>query len=146
MKVIFLQNLKGQGKKGDVKEVKDGYAENFLIKKGYAVKATVDALSNYDKQLKKEQMLNEENILKANVIKDKLENIELCFKVKTGDHDKVFGSVSVKQIVQELNNMGYSFNKNQIICNDNLSSLGYHFVTVVLYKSVEAKLKIKLEK
>lgn len=146
MKVIFLKDVKGQGKKNEVKEVSDGYGKNFLINKGYAVLATQTGL----KKLEQEQKANKEKeeLIKKNAIeiKKKLELLNLKFKVKTGEHDKVFGSVSPKQIVTELKNMGYTIDKKMFKSNENLAYIGFHNVEIELYKGVIATLKVELVK
>ena len=91
MKVLFVKDLRGQGKKGEIKEVKAGYAQNYLIKNGYAVQLNEQTLSKYNKEqekLKQEDLSSRE---KANKIKTKLEKEELVFKVRVGEHDRVFG-------------------------------------------------------
>ena len=102
MEVIFVKDLKGQGKKGDIKLVKDGYATNFLIKNGIAVAKTSTNLHNLEIAKKQEMAKDLENRKKAEDIKKTLEGLTLEFKVKTGEHDRVFGSISVKQIKQKL--------------------------------------------
>ena len=97
MKVIFIKDLKNQGKKGEVKIVKDGYAENFLIKKGYAVQVTEESLRKLEDSKRKEKQEILKNTKEAEEEKVKLEKIILSFKVKTGEYDKVFGSISPKQ-------------------------------------------------
>ena len=97
MKVIFLKDLKKQGRKGEIKEVKDGYAENFLIKNGYAEKLTENSYSRFQKEQAELKEQDSENRKKAEAVKKQLEKIQLSFKVKTGSLDKVFGSVSAKQ-------------------------------------------------
>ena len=146
MKVIFIKDLKGQGKKGDIKEVKDGYGTNFLIKNGYAVmytKTSVERL-NEENRVKAEQ--EKELIKESNLIKEKLEKIDLKIKVKTGKEDKVFGSVSTKQIVSELQKLNYNIDKKKIKLDTDLSSLGTHIVNIELHKQVNAKLKVTLVK
>ena len=98
MKVIFLKDLKGQGKKDEIKEVKDGYAENFLIKNGYAIKYTARSKEILDNQIEERNENEKELIEKCNKIKSEMEKNTYTFKVKTGKEDKVFGSVSSKQI------------------------------------------------
>ena len=146
MKVIFRQDVKGVGKKDDIKEVKDGYAINFLIKKNLAVVANQGNLDN----LKKEQDIKKESHDKAKKEameeKAKLEKLVLTFKVKTGEGDRVFGSVSQKQIKEELKNNGYNIDKNQIKLQDSLSSLGFHKIEIELYKEVSAIVKVHLVK
>ena len=146
MKVIFLKDVKGQGKKDEIKEVKDGYAMNFLIKNKMAVKYTSTSneilLTEQDNRKKKE----EQDIKEATILKNKLENMVLKFKVKTGEKDKVFGSVSAKQIKEELDNNKIDIDKKKIMIDIPLSTLGYHFVKVELHKKVVAELKVELVK
>ncbi len=144
MKVIFLKDLRGQGKKNEIKDVSDGYATNYLIKNGYAVKYTKtsgDILSN---QIKEFNLQEEENIKKATEIKNKLEKEEVKFNVKVGNNLKVFGSISTKQISEELKKLGYDIDKKIIKINEPLSSLGVHNVNISLHKNVNANLKVHL--
>ena len=146
MKVIFLKDLKKQGKKGEIKEVKDGYAQNFLIKNGYATQLTEQSLTKYETekqhQLKQEQEQKEFAIQ----LKTKLDQVELSFQVKTGQNDRVFGSISPKQIKEELDHLGYSIDRKQIDLNTPIASLGYHEVKIHLHKEVVAKIKIHVVK
>ena len=146
MKVIFLKDLKNQGKKDEIKEVKDGYAQNFLIAKGYAVKLTEETKKTLDRQLAKNKALNEQKREEAQEIKKKIEKETLSFKVKTGAADKVFGSISAKQIKEELLKKGYTIDKKQILLDDNLTTLGYHYVKIELYKEIIAKVKVSIIK
>ena len=146
MKVLFVKDLRGQGKKGDIKEVKSGYAQNYLIKNGYAVQLNEQTLSKYNKEQEKIKQEDISNRELAKKIKTKLEKEELSFKVRVGAQDKVFGRISPKQIKEELDKLGYNIDKKQISNAENASSLGYHNVEVILYKDVIANLRIKLEK
>ena len=146
MKVIFIKDVKGQGKSGDIKEVKDGYAQNFLIRNGYAVAYTKRSkeildISNKNKAEKEAALIKE-----CNDIKNKLKDIVLTFKVKTGKQDQVFGSISTKQIANELEKHGFKIDKKKIILDEPISSLGFHEVNVNLHKKVQAKLRIELVK
>ncbi|MBR1385743.1 MAG: 50S ribosomal protein L9 [Bacilli bacterium] len=146
MKVIFIKDLRGQGKRGEIKEVKDGYAENYLIKNGYAKKLTENNYQDYLDTRKEEQKQDEKFRKDAEKIKNQLSKIELIFKVKTGAQDKVFGSVSTKQIKEELEQEKIKIDKKQILLDEGLSSLGYHNVKIALYKEIVGVLKVKLEK
>ena len=146
MEVIFIKDLKNQGKKGQIKNAKDGYAENFLIKNGYAEKLTENSYSRFQKEqeeLKEQDKLNKKE---AEKLKKEIESLELVFKVKTGTLDKVFGSVSAKQIKDELEKKNIIVEKKQIDVKDGLSTLGYHRVNIELYKDVIGVVKVKLEK
>lgn len=146
MKVIFLKDLKGQGKKGEIKEVKDGYAQNFLIKNHYAEKLTEETFQNYLTEKKEEKILDVQKRKEALETKSVLEKIELVFKVKTGQMDKVFGSVSSKQIKDDLEKLGIIVDKKQIDIKEGISTLGYHNVNIELYKDIVGVIKVKLEK
>ena len=144
MQVIFIKDLKNQGKKGEIKEVKDGYAQNFLIKNGYAVKKNDINMSVLNRQKKEEKELDDYNRKMALDMKNKIEGEKISFVVKTGEGDKVFGSVSAKQIKDKLDK--YNISKNQIVIDSPLSSLGYHEVRIDLYKDIFAILRVELKK
>lgn len=145
MKIILIKDVKKQGKSGDILEVKDGYG-TFLINKGNAVLATSNSVNRLDRE-NKEKEVKENNLIKeCEVLKKKLENLKISFKVKTGDQDRVFGSISAKQIVEELKNKGYNIDKKQIKINNTISSLGFHNVDIELHKKVVATIKIELKK
>lgn len=145
MKIILLKDVKKQGKSGDILNVKDGYG-SFLINKGDAVLATSNSVDRLDRENKEKERLELENIKKCEGIKKNLEKITICFKVKTGEQDRVFGSVSPKQIVEELKRKGYEIDKKQIKIDGTISSLGFHNVNIELHKKVVAKLKVELKK
>ena len=145
MKIILIKDVKKQGKSGDILEVKDGYG-TFLINKGDAVLATSNSVNRLDRE-NKEKEIKENNLIKdCEALKKKLENLKISFKVKTGDHDRVFGSISAKQIVEELKNKGYNIDKKQVKINNTISSLGFHNVDIELHKKVLANIKIELKK
>ena len=146
MEVIFIKDLKNQGKKGEIKNVENGYAENYLIKKGYAIKATKENLSKLAQEKENKLNLDKEEKAKAIKLKKDLEKVVLTFKVKTGEQDKVFGSVSLKQIKEELEKLNYNFTKQQINLLDSMSSLGFHYIEIQLHKEVSAKVKVHLIK
>ena len=146
MEVIFIKDLKNQGKKGQVKNVKDGYAENFLIKNGYAVKKTKENLLKLNQEKKKKAKEDAENKEEAKLLKEKLSKVTLEFKVKTGEGDRVFGSISIKQIKDELAKQGYKIEKSSIELTNNISSLGFHNVNINLYPEITAQIKVHVIK
>ena len=146
MEVIFIKDLKNQGKKGQIKKVKDGYAENFLIKNGYAVKKTKENLSKLNHEQAKKAKEDAENKKQAEELRKKLSKVILEFKVKTGEGDRVFGSISQKQIKESLTEKGFKIDKKQITLTTSLASLGFHKVEIELYKDIKAELKVQLVK
>lgn len=146
MKVILLKDIKGQGKKDAILDVSDGYANNFLIKNGLAVAYTKRSKEILDSELDDRAKKEEELVASLNEIKKKLENKQIDFKVKTGAQDKVFGTVSSKQISEKLANMGYKIDKKCIKINDTISTLGITQVDIELHKKVKFKININLVK
>ena len=146
MEVIFIKDLKNQGKKGEIKQVKDGYAENFLIKNGYAVMKTKENLAKLQQEQKRKASMDLENKKNAEALKQELDKLVLEFKVKTGEYDKVFGSISLKQIKDELQKNNYKIEKSQIEIPSPIASLGFHNVYINLYPEVTATVKIHVIK
>ena len=146
MKVIFIKDLKKQGRVNDIKEVSDGYATNYLIKNGYAVKYTKGSNERLQNELDIKAREEEKEIEKANKIKEKLNDVCLTFKVKCSNEGKVFGSISSKQISDKLNELGYSIDKRDIKLNETLNTLGIYNVEVVIYKKVKGNIKVELKK
>ncbi len=145
MKVILLKDVKKQGKKDDIIDVKDGYG-TYLINNKLAVLATSYSTKVLKKQT--EEALLEENLLikECENVKNKLEKLTLNFKVNTGKNGQVFGQISTKQIVSELKKKGFDIDKRKIRLDVPINTLGTTIVKVLLHKKVEANLKIHLEK
>ena len=129
MKVIFLTDVKKQAKKDEIKDVKDGYA-TYLI-------------SNH---LAKRQEEEDARIEDCNKIRKKLEDKSFKFKVKTGEADKVFGSISTKQISEELSKSGFDIDKKKIEVDGEINTLGTHKVRINLHKKVSFNINVILEK
>ena len=146
MKVIFTKDVKGQGKAGEIKEVKDGYAQNFLIKNGYAVSYTKRSKEILDISNKNKEEREKEETKRCNDLKEKLKSVNLKFKVKTGKNDQVFGSISTKQIASELDKLGYKIDKKKIVLSSPISSLGFHEINIMLHKNVTATIRVELTK
>lgn len=145
MRVILLEDVKKQGKKGQIINVKDGYG-NYLITNNLAVLETKGSKAVLDKQ-NKDALIKEKELLKeCNELKKQIEKLTLDFKVKVGNADQVFGSISTKQIVSELKNKGIDIDKRKIKIDVPINTLGVTEVDVELHKEVIAKLKVHLLK
>jgi large subunit ribosomal protein L9 len=143
MRVILLTDVPKVGKKGDIKQVADGYGRNYLIARGLAVMESEGAKKVLDKQNADAQKLDAENREKAEELKETLEKRTYEFKVKAKE-GKVSGSVSTKQIEEAVKKDGYVIDKRKIINSEPLNQLGTYDVKVELYKDVIATLKVIL--
>ncbi len=145
MKVIFIKDVPGQGKKGEIKEVKAGYGQNYLIKNGYAVLATKAGFERLEQEKRELEKIEIEELKKAKELKKELEKVKLIFYVKTGEQNKVFGSISPKQIAMKLKDQGFEIDRKKIIIKKQLSTLGSHSILIEIHKQVIATIKVSLE-
>ncbi|MDD4706286.1 MAG: 50S ribosomal protein L9 [Bacilli bacterium] len=145
MKVILLKDVKKQGKKDEIIEVSDGYALNFLIKNGYAIKYTSGSKTHLENNLNMRKEEEEKLIEKLKIIKKQIEDKEFKFKVKVGKEGKLFGSISSKQIVEKLAENNIIIDKKSINIKNPIDTLGVHLIDINLHKKVNAQAKILLE-
>ncbi|AIE61678.1 50S ribosomal protein L9 [Bacillus methanolicus] len=146
MKVIFLKDVKGKGKKGEIKNVADGYANNFLIKQGLAVEANKENLSKLNAQKKKEEKLAEQELAQAKQLKEQLEKITVELSAKAGEGGRLFGSITSKQIADELQKKhNIKIDKRKIELEEAIRSLGYTKVPVKLHSEVTATLNVHVK-
>lgn len=146
MKVIFLKDVKGKGKKGEIKNVADGYAQNFLIKQGLAVEATNANLSSLDAQNKKQEKLAAEELAEAKKLKEKLDQTTVELTAKAGEGGRLFGSITTKQVAEELQKKhGIKIDKRKMELADAIRSLGVTKVPVKLHHDVTATLSVHVK-
>jgi large subunit ribosomal protein L9 len=146
MKVIFLKDVKGKGKKGEVKNVADGYAHNFLIKQGLAMEANSASISTLDAQKKKEAKLAAEELAEAKKLKEELEKITVELTAKAGEGGRLFGSITTKQIAEELfKKHGIKIDKRKMELTDAIRTLGSTKVPVKLHHEVLATLTVTVK-
>ena len=144
MKVILLKDVKAQGKKGDVINVNDGYANNFLFKNGLAVPANQANVNTNNKQKAEEVKRIAEETAQAKELAKKLADIELCIMIDVGANGKAFGSITAKEISEELAKLGYNVDKKVINISQSIKTAGKFEAELKLYKGVVGKLKIQV--
>ena len=143
MKVILLEDVKALGKKGQIVNINDGYARNFVLPKKLGVEATAKNLNDLKLQNANKEKLAQEALVAAKELAQKLEAGKVVLTIKTGEGGKVFGSVSSKEIATEVKNqMGYEIDKKKIQLKDAIKTLGTHTVPVKLHQKVTAELKV----
>ncbi len=146
MKIIFVKDLSGHGKKGEIKEVSDGYAQNFLIAKGFASLATSEIQAKVLKEGKEAQTKKLKELEKLQAIKAELEKRIFMVKVKVGDKGQIFSGVHEKDVISSINSkMSFSLEKNQVELAGVIKSLGEHWVKVKLGPNNIANAKINVE-
>lgn len=145
MKVIFLKDVKGQGKKGEVKEVSEGYAVNFLIKNGHAAPASDSNIKVLDQQKQSEQKKKDREKTDAQELAAKLGELTLQIKGKAGEGGRLFGSITTKQIAEELERQTkLVVDKRKMTLNDPIRTLGVTNVPIKLHHDVNATLKVQV--
>lgn len=144
MKVILVKDVKSQGKKGDVINVSDGYANNFLFKNNLAVPANTTNMNINNKRKAEEEKKIAEETAKAKADADKLKEVGLTFELEMGERGKAFGSISSKEISDELAKIGYTVDKKNIDLDKPIKTEGVFFVNVKLYKGVFAQIKVNV--
>ena len=146
MKVILTQDVKKVGKKGDIVNVADGYGQNFLIKNKLAVLATEHGKEIVAHNKEQERLQDLENKKKAEELKERLENITLEFALSSGKDGKTFGSVSTKNVAEELlKTHDIKIDKRKFINARPIQALGYTNLKIELYKDVIATIKVHLK-
>ncbi len=142
MKVILLKDIENIGKKYDLKDVKDGYARNFLIPKGLAKEATAEVLEWLEIQKEIQEKKAEEELKKAQDIASSIDNLEVVIQVKVGDDNQLFESISPQKISEKLKEMGFNIKKNQIEIKGPIKELGEFPVKIKLEHNLEVELKV----
>lgn len=145
MKIILLQDVKALGKKGDLVEVKDGYARNAILPKKLGVEATAKNMNDLKLQKANEEKVAAENLAAAKALAEELKDKEIVVSLKTGEGGKTFGSISSKEISEEAKKqLGYDIDKKKIVMKESIKSIGVHTVNIKLHAKVTAELKVKI--
>ncbi|RRJ62894.1 50S ribosomal protein L9 [Paenibacillus oralis] len=142
MKVIFLQDVKGQGKKGEIKNVSEGYAQNFLIPRGLVRPATEGNVKTLEQQTAAEQKRKQQEKEDAIQLGKKLEEITVELKAKAGEGGRLFGAITSKQVADALEKAGVKLDKRKIEMPEPIRTLGVTQVSVKLHPEVKSTLKV----
>lgn len=143
MKVILLEDVKTLGKKGEIVNVNDGYARNFILPKNLGIEATGKNLNDLKLKKKNEERIAQEQLEAAQELAKKLEAGKIELTIKTGEGGKTFGSVSSKEIaIAVKEQLGYDVDKKKIQMKEAIKSLGMHLVPVKVHSQVTAELKV----
>ena len=146
VKVILKETIKGVGKKDEIVEVKDGYANNFLFSQNKGIPATPENINKLKAKAEKTKKTHDKEVQKANELKELLENKEIVIKVKAGNNRKVFGSVGSKEIAEAIKEqLNLEVDKKKISTDTRMKELGLHPVELKLHSEVKVKIKVMLE-
>ena len=145
MKLILLQDVKSVGKKGDLINASEGYAKNFLLPKKLAVEATKSNLNDYELKQKAEAKRKQEELEKAQEMKKQLDEKVVVIKVKTGSNGKLFGSVTNKEVAEEIiKQTGMDLDKKKVSIGDSIKMLGERTAVINLHPKVTAEVTVKI--
>ena len=144
MKVVLLQDVKALGKKGDIVEVSEGYARNFLLGKKYAVEATPANLNTLKLQKANADKIAAEQLAEAKETAEKLASVTATVAIKAGENGKTFGSVSSREIAQALADQGVEVDKKKIVLPEPIKEFRQYDVKIKLHKDVAASVKVNV--
>lgn len=143
MKIILIQDVKKLGKSGDIKEVSDGYARNFLIPKGLAREATTTLLKETQERSVREEKKKGKEKEQAEAIKQKLDGKSITIKAKTGGADKLFGAITAREVSDSIHEqLGLAVDKKKIDMTEPIKHLGEYQVKLKIYPSIQAEIKV----
>lgn len=144
MKVIFLKDVKGQGKKGEIKNVSDGYANNFLFPQGLAKPANDSNLKQLEHQKQAEARHKEKEKEQAEALAAKINETTIVVRAKAGDGGRLFGAITSKHIADELKKIKMDIDKRKIVMDDPIRTLGVSQIPIKLHPDVKATLKVQV--
>lgn len=142
MEVVLMKDFENLGKALDVVSIKDGYARNYLIPQGIAVPATEGNKKRVAEAKHLAEIREEKKIKDSRELAEKIEQIPCTIPVKVGEEDKIFGSVTAQEIADFLNKEGFEIEKRQVELEEPIKQLGVYNVTITLYRTVSARLKV----
>lgn len=144
MKVILRQDFENLGKFGDIVEVKEGYARNFLIPRKIALPATPGNIRMIETEKKQKAFKLERERLSAQQLAEKLSGIEITIPMRAGENERLFGSVTAQMIVNELEKLGFEIDRRKILLDEPIKMLGKYEIPIRLHPDVSAKIKVNV--
>lgn len=145
MKVILMEDVKALGKKGEIVDISDGYARNFILPKNKGVEATAANLNTLKLKKANDEKVALENLENAKALGEKLSNASVEIKIKVGEGGKLFGSISSKEIAAAVKEQhGLELDKKKIVLDDPIKELGSHKVKIKLHKDVTASVTVNV--
>ena len=144
MQVILLQDVKGQGKKGDLVDVNEGYARNFLIKKGFAEVATPNKTNDLKQKKVPAAFHKQEEVKAMRALAAELKGKIFTLKIKVGQGGKVFGSVTGATIAEAMTAAGYDVDKKKIVLESPIKAVGVYDVDIKLLEGISTKIKVQV--
>ena len=144
MQFILLQDVKGQGKKGDLVDVNEGYARNFLIKKGFAEVATPNKINDLKQKKAAADFHKQEEIKAMRALAAELKGKTFTLKIKVGQGGKVFGSVTGATIAEAMTAAGYDVDKKKIVLESPIKAVGVYDVDIKLLEGISTKIKVQV--
>jgi large subunit ribosomal protein L9 len=144
MKVLLVKDVKSLGKAGEVKDVKDGYGQNFLVKKGLAKLATAEVLEEWEKEQAKIKAELEAEIKALNELADKLKDTKVTIKRKLGENGHLYGAVTKDDIAKALKDAGFEVDKKMVEIKSAIKTVGLHDISIKLGHGIHAKTQVEI--
>jgi large subunit ribosomal protein L9 len=142
MKVIFLKDVKNVAKANEIKDVKEGYARNYLFKNNLAVEATKANIEKLNRKLEQVATTEEARLKNARDLAEKLSKLEIRMSKKAGEKGRLFGAITSAEIADEVNRLGVTLDKKLIDLKNPIKEIGTHVIDINIYKGIKGQLKV----
>jgi len=142
VKIILIKDVEHLGKAGDQLEVKNGYARNYLIPQGMALRSTPQSLNRFKEEARLLEMKKDRALKKSRELAEKLKTLSLTIPVQVGEEDRVFGAVTSQIIAEQLHDKGYEIDKRQIQLDEPIKALGIYDIPIKLHSEISAAVKV----
>lgn len=146
MKIILIQDVKSLGKKGEIVEINDGYARNYVIPKKFGIEATNKNLNDLKLQKANEEKVAKEKLEEAKAFAAELKEKSVTLQIKAGEGGRLFGAISTKEIAKAIKEqLGYDIDKKKMLLDEPVKTLGTHIIKIKLHKDVVGELAVKVK-